>query len=122
MIVEGQVHGGIAQGVGQALLEGAVYDKDGQLVTASYMDYCMPRASDLPSFNVGMIGDAVPVEPAGHQGLRRGGRHRRAGRRHQRHHRRARPRGHRHAGDAAGGLARGAEGHAVAANSNGIGP
>ena len=40
MIVEGQVHGGIAQGVGQALLEGAVYDKEGQLLTASYMDYC----------------------------------------------------------------------------------
>ena len=54
MIVEGQVHGGIAQGVGQALLEGAIYDKDGQLVTASYMDYCMPRADDLPSFQVGI--------------------------------------------------------------------
>ena len=40
MIVEGQVHGGIAQGVGQALCEGAVYDKDGQLVTGSFMDYC----------------------------------------------------------------------------------
>ncbi len=48
MIVEGQVHGGIAQGVGQALLEGAVYDERGQLVTASYMDYCMPRA-DRPA-------------------------------------------------------------------------
>ncbi|MGB6966927.1 MAG: xanthine dehydrogenase family protein molybdopterin-binding subunit, partial [Xanthobacteraceae bacterium] len=46
MIVEGQVHGGIAQGVGQALCEGAVYDKDGQLVTGSFMDYCMPRADD----------------------------------------------------------------------------
>ncbi len=46
MIVEGQVHGGIAQGVGQALLEGAVYDKDGQLVTGSFMDYCMPRADE----------------------------------------------------------------------------
>ena len=44
MIVEGQVHGGIAQGVGQALLEGAIYDKDGQLVTGSLMDYCVPRA------------------------------------------------------------------------------
>ena len=53
MIVEGQVHGGIAQGVGQALLEGAVYDEDsGQLVTGSYMDYCMPRADDLPSYRV----------------------------------------------------------------------
>jgi carbon-monoxide dehydrogenase large subunit len=51
MIVEGQVHGGLAQGIGQALLEGCVYDKEtGQLVTGSYMDYAMPRADDLPSF------------------------------------------------------------------------
>ena len=48
MIVAGQVHGGIAQGIGQALLEGAHYDSDGQLLTASYMDYCMPRADNLP--------------------------------------------------------------------------
>ena len=54
MIVEGQVHGGIAQGVGQALLERAVYDDAGQLITGSYMDYCMPRADDLPNFTVGM--------------------------------------------------------------------
>src|SRR6266478_191158 len=54
MIVEGQVHGGIAQGVGQALLEGARYDEDGQLVTGSFMDYSMPRADNLPSFSVGM--------------------------------------------------------------------
>lgn len=52
MIVEGQVHGGIAQGVGQALLESCVYDDDGQLLTGSYMDYAMPRASDLPNFTV----------------------------------------------------------------------
>ena len=52
MIVEGQVHGGIAQGIGQALLENAHYDENGQLLTASYMDYCMPRADDLPSFKV----------------------------------------------------------------------
>ena len=52
MIVEGQVHGGIAQGVGQALLENAHYDENGQLLTASYMDYCMPRADNLPSFKV----------------------------------------------------------------------
>ena len=52
MIVEGQVHGGIAQGVGQALLENAHYDETGQLITASYMDYCMPRADDLPNFKV----------------------------------------------------------------------
>ena len=52
LIVEGQVHGGIAQGIGQALLENAHYDETGQLITASYMDYCMPRADDLPNFNV----------------------------------------------------------------------
>jgi carbon-monoxide dehydrogenase large subunit len=52
MIVEGQVHGGIAQGIGQALLEDAYYDENGQLLTASYMDYCMPRADNLPSFKV----------------------------------------------------------------------
>jgi len=52
MIVEGQVHGGLAQGIGQALLEAAVYDADGQLLSASYMDYAMPRADDLPNFKV----------------------------------------------------------------------
>jgi len=53
MIVQGQVHGGIAQGLGQAMLEGARYDPDsGQLLTGSYMDYCMPRADDLPSYQV----------------------------------------------------------------------
>ena len=52
MIVDGQVHGGIGQGIGQALLEGAVYDENGQLLTGSYMDYAMPRADDLPSFTV----------------------------------------------------------------------
>ena len=52
MIVEGQVHGGIAQGVGQALLENAHYDENGQLLTASYMDYCMPRADNFPSLQV----------------------------------------------------------------------
>jgi len=52
MIVEGQVHGGLAQGIGQAMLEGCRYDADGQLVTASYMDYAMPRAADVPMFTV----------------------------------------------------------------------
>lgn len=52
MIVEGQVHGGIAQGIGQALMENAHYDENGQLLTASYMDYSMPRADNLPSFKV----------------------------------------------------------------------
>ncbi len=52
MIVEGQVHGGIVQGIGQALLERAVYDEAGQLLSGSYMDYCMPRADDVISFEV----------------------------------------------------------------------
>ena len=68
MIVEGQVHGGIAQGVGQALLEGCVYDDSGQLVTGSYMDYTMPRADDLPSFKVGMTTTVNPSNPLGVKG------------------------------------------------------
>ena len=52
MIVTGQVHGGLAQGIGQALLENCVYDDEGQLLSASYMDYAMPRASDLPMYEV----------------------------------------------------------------------
>lgn len=68
MIVEGQVHGGIAQGVGQALLEGAHYDASGQLVTASYMDYCMPRADDLPSFRVDHTTTPCPSNPLGIKG------------------------------------------------------
>ncbi|MDE2578803.1 MAG: xanthine dehydrogenase family protein molybdopterin-binding subunit [Hyphomicrobiales bacterium] len=68
MIVEGQVHGGIAQGVGQALLEGAVYDESGQLLTASFMDYTMPRADDLPSYNVGMTVTPCPSNPLGIKG------------------------------------------------------
>jgi carbon-monoxide dehydrogenase large subunit len=68
MIVEGQVHGGIAQGIGQALLEGAVYDKDGQLVTGSLMDYCMPHAHDVPSFKVGLTETKAPSNPLGIKG------------------------------------------------------
>jgi carbon-monoxide dehydrogenase large subunit len=52
MIVEGQVHGGLTQGIGQALTEGAKYDSSGQLLTGSFMDYCIPRADDVPSFKV----------------------------------------------------------------------
>jgi carbon-monoxide dehydrogenase large subunit len=52
MIVDGQVHGGIGQGIGQALLENCVYDDDGQLLSASYMDYAMPRADDVPFYTV----------------------------------------------------------------------
>jgi carbon-monoxide dehydrogenase large subunit len=68
MIVEGQVHGGVAQGIGQALLEGCVYDDSGQLLTGSYMDYTMPRADNLPNLNVGtqsVLGASNPLEVKG---------------------------------------------------------
>ena len=68
MIVEGQVHGGIAQGVGQALCEGAVYDKDAQLVTGSFMDYAMPRADYFPSLTVGTTTTRCPSNPLGIKG------------------------------------------------------
>jgi aerobic carbon-monoxide dehydrogenase large subunit len=68
MIVEGQVHGGVAHGIGQALLEGAVYNADGQLLTASYMDYCMPRAANLPSFTLATTETRCPSNPLGIKG------------------------------------------------------
>ncbi|MEE2950133.1 MAG: xanthine dehydrogenase family protein molybdopterin-binding subunit [Pseudomonadota bacterium] len=68
MIVEGQVHGGLAQGIGQALLEGTHYDEAGQLVTASYMDYAMPRAWDLPMFKVETLVTACTTNPLGIKG------------------------------------------------------
>ena len=68
MIVEGQVHGGLAQGIGQALLENAVYDSNGQPVTASFMDYTMPRADDLPSFKLSHTTTLCPGNPLGVKG------------------------------------------------------
>jgi len=68
MIVEGQIHGGIVQGIGQAMLEGAVYDSNGQLLTASFMDYSMPRADDVPSFDVAMTSTPCPSNPLGVKG------------------------------------------------------
>ena len=69
MIVEGQVHGGLAQGIGQALLEGCVYDREsGQLLTGSYQDYAMPRADDLPDFKVDTRVTACTHNPLGVKG------------------------------------------------------
>ncbi len=68
MIVAGQVHGGIGQGIGQALMEQAVYNDDGQLVTGSYMDYTMPRAIDLPSYQVSTTETFCPGNPLGIKG------------------------------------------------------
>ncbi|MDJ0858377.1 MAG: xanthine dehydrogenase family protein molybdopterin-binding subunit [Dinoroseobacter sp.] len=65
MIVEGQVHGGVAQGIGQALLENCAYDENGQLLSGSYMDYTMPRADDLPMFEV----DHSCITPCTHNPL-----------------------------------------------------
>jgi carbon-monoxide dehydrogenase large subunit len=69
MIVEGQVHGGLAQGIGQALIENCVYDREsGQLLTGSYMDYAMPRADAFPQFNIGHVCTPCTVNPLGTKG------------------------------------------------------
>jgi len=69
MIVEGQVHGGLAQGIGQALMEEAVYDTDGQLLTGSFMDYNLPKAEQLPSFELYRTTTPTPVNPLGAKGV-----------------------------------------------------
>lgn len=69
MLVTGQIHGGVAQGIGQALFENVHYDEDGQLITASYQDYCIPRAGDLPLLSVTLDGSAPCVtNPIGSKG------------------------------------------------------
>ncbi len=68
MIVEGQVHGGVAQGVGQAMLENAVYNRDGQLVSGSLMDYSMPRAEHFPAMKVDTTKTRCPSNPLGIKG------------------------------------------------------
>ena len=69
MIVEGQIHGGIAQGVGQALWEGAVYDDDGQLLSGSMMDYAVPKAAFFPKFELAMTETPTTVNPLGVKGI-----------------------------------------------------
>ena len=73
MLLAGQVHGGVAQSIGQALLEHTVYDADGQLITATFNDYAMPRADDFPSFdfqtrNVPCKWNALGIKGAGEAG------------------------------------------------------
>jgi aerobic carbon-monoxide dehydrogenase large subunit len=69
MLVTGQVHGGVAQGIGQALYEGVAYDSEGQLLTATYQDYCIPRASDVPPIAVTLDGSApCKTNPLGAKG------------------------------------------------------
>jgi carbon-monoxide dehydrogenase large subunit len=69
MIVDGQLHGGIAQGVGQALWEGAIYSDDGQLQSGSMLDYAIPRASWLPTFELDETVTPSPVNPLGVKGV-----------------------------------------------------
>ncbi len=69
MIVEGQVHGGLVQGIGQALMERCVYDREtGQLLTGSFMDYAMPRADDFPEFKIGHVCTPCTHNPLGTKG------------------------------------------------------
>src|SRR6476659_2629682 len=69
MIVDGQIHGGLAQGVGQAMIEEAVYSEDGQLLTGSFMDYAIPRAVDFPRFELDATVTPTPCNPFGAKGV-----------------------------------------------------
>jgi len=69
LIVEGQVHGGIAQGVAQALYEEAIYDADGNLVTGTFVDYTLPSAADLPDFDTDRTETPAPGHPLGTKGV-----------------------------------------------------
>ncbi len=69
MIVEGQIHGGVVQGIGQALWEGAAYADDGQLLSGSMMDYALPRASFFPNLELGMTETPTSVNPLGVKGI-----------------------------------------------------
>jgi carbon-monoxide dehydrogenase large subunit len=73
LLLEGQVHGGIGQGIGQAIMEDTVYDADGQLLSASLMDYALPRAGDVPNYafetkNVPCTTNPLGVKGAGEAG------------------------------------------------------
>ena len=68
LLVEGQIQGGVVQGLGQVLLEQAVYDADGQLVTGSFMDYAMPRAHDAPMIDVASHPVPTKSNPLGAKG------------------------------------------------------
>jgi len=69
LLVHGQVHGGIAQGAGQAMVEGVVYDDEGQLLTASFMDYAVPMASEFPMFELDATITPSPINPLGVKGI-----------------------------------------------------
>jgi carbon-monoxide dehydrogenase large subunit len=69
LIVEGQVHGGLAQGIAQALYEEAIYDGDGNLTTGTFVDYLLPSASDLPEFTTDRTETPAPGHPLGAKGV-----------------------------------------------------
>ena len=73
MIVDGQIHGGVAQGIGAPLLEQFVYDEDGQPLTTTYMDYMLPTASDVPDVILDHIETPSPFTPGGMKGIGEGG-------------------------------------------------
>ena len=76
MLLEGQVMGGISMGVGNAFYEQMIYDEDGQLLTASFMDYLIPQATDMPEkIEMGHMETTITAESAGHQGCGRSWRH-----------------------------------------------
>ena len=73
LLAAGQVHGGVVQGLGQALLEQVVYDADGQLITGSFMDYAMPRAAGMPDMDVSFHPVIEPTNDLGVKGIGEGG-------------------------------------------------
>jgi carbon-monoxide dehydrogenase large subunit len=73
MIVEGQIHGAVAQGIGEALGERLVYDESGQLVTGTLMEYALPVAAALPAFTIGHLETPSPLTPGGYKGMGEGG-------------------------------------------------
>ena len=73
LLTEGQIHGAVAQGIGEALLESIVYDADGQLVTGTLMDYALPRADDVPRVDVAHVETPSPLTPGGVKGMGEGG-------------------------------------------------
>jgi aerobic carbon-monoxide dehydrogenase large subunit len=72
-IVEGQIHGAVVQGLGEALLESLVYDAAGQLLTATLLDYALPRAADVPALEIGHLETPSPLTPGGVKGMGEGG-------------------------------------------------
>ena len=69
LIVDGQIHGGVAHGIGNAFYEQLVYDENGQLLTASFMDYLLPTALDVPDIEVGHVETPSPLNPLGIKGV-----------------------------------------------------